>query len=73
MLLNLINDDYLENIEPAETMEVMSLESAAAEHHSDVSEPMEMHCCFGTCGTFGSAGGCCGTWGTWGTWGTYCV
>ncbi len=65
MLSNLINEDYMANLETenAESMEVMNIESASAIQQEEV--VCELNCC-GTFGTLGSAGACFGTFGTLG-------
>lgn len=63
MLSNLINEDYLANLETSESMEVINMEPAATAQQSEVIS--EMNCC-GTFGTFGCGTGCFGTFGTYG-------
>lgn len=67
MLSNLINEDYLANLETescAESMEVMNMGSAAPVRMEEQVVDA-MNCC-GTFGTLGSAGACFGTFGTLG-------
>lgn len=63
MLSNLINEDYLLNIESTKSMEVMNMDAETAIQEQDTICEMN---CFGTFGTFGTAGACCGTFGTFG-------